>query len=330
MDCVSVCPEGALYFGWGKPALVTSPRRPETRTPPFWSWRRALEVVFVLATFTLFESYNGRTAAYIDRPDALRVLLGAGPALLVGWIFRGRARRAGEFTLREEALLAGLFLLSLFLFRGHGWVPFLCALGLSTVGAYLAFQGLRLLYRSDIRLQSLKLKANGRLHRSGAVYCCALALLLGSSAWMGVDQVQNAKEARAALRQDAEGRRGLRLRSSALYEEGLRAVREQRLEDAIRAFRTVLEARPDSAAVRGNLVSVLCASGRFEEGLAECERALQQSPDDAALHELAWRACERLADPAGARAHLEAAVRLAPEREDLAHALAAANSSVPP
>jgi ferredoxin len=330
MDCVSVCPEGALYFGWGKPALVTTSRRPETRTPPFWGWRRALEAVFVLATFALFDSYNGRTAAYIDRPEVLRVLLGAAPALLVGWIFRGRARRAGEFTLREEALLAGLFLLSLFLFRGHGWVPFLCALGLSTVGAYLAFQGLRLLYRSDIRLQSLKLKSHGRLQRSGALYCCALALLLGGSAWMGVDQVRNAEEARAALRQGAEGRRSLRQRASALYEEGLRAVREQRLEDALHAFRTVLEARPDFVAVRANLASVLCATGRFEEGLAECERALRQSPDDSTLHELAWRACDRLADPTGARAHLEAAVRLAPEREDLTRALAAAKSTGPP
>ncbi len=49
MDCVSVCPKDALYFGWGTPALFASPRVAEPARPrPGFGWRQEL---FLAAAF---------------------------------------------------------------------------------------------------------------------------------------------------------------------------------------------------------------------------------------------------------------------------------------
>ena len=52
-DCISVCPEDALYFGFGKPALFAKARRKLKKvTAPQFSWREELALLAIFG-FTL-------------------------------------------------------------------------------------------------------------------------------------------------------------------------------------------------------------------------------------------------------------------------------------
>jgi tetratricopeptide (TPR) repeat protein len=237
--------------------------------------------------------------------------------IAVALVFRGKARRHREYSLSEEALLGGAFLAAMLSFRGlHGWVPFLFALGLSAIAAYLLVQGLRLVRRSDLALQRITLKQGGRWTAAGVVTGALLAL--GAVGWAraALEQRVIAQDARArAAEQHAEEERFRRLAER--YNEGVQAVQEGRLEDAIAAFREVVEADPDAQEARENLAGMLCASGRLREGIAEYERALERKPDDAETHVLVARAYLELREPQAALRHLREAVRLAPDDRGL-------------
>jgi polyferredoxin/tetratricopeptide (TPR) repeat protein len=52
MDCISVCPKDALFFGFGKPALGAEPRRETTAVPAALTWpEEGVLLVTFLATF---------------------------------------------------------------------------------------------------------------------------------------------------------------------------------------------------------------------------------------------------------------------------------------
>ena len=62
LDCVSVCPNDALYLGWGRPAILARPRegreRPKRRWDLGWTEELAAAGVFV-ATFVVFRGLYG-------------------------------------------------------------------------------------------------------------------------------------------------------------------------------------------------------------------------------------------------------------------------------
>lgn len=111
LDCVSVCPDEAIRYGFTRPSW-------------FKSWKRA------------------------DRP-----------------------RVRYDLTLGEESIAGVVFLATLFIFRGlYHAVPFLMTLGLGGVLAYAGVVCLRLLRRTHVRFNNLRLKADGRLTRSGRIF----------------------------------------------------------------------------------------------------------------------------------------------------------------
>lgn len=61
MDCVSVCPNDALYVGFGAPAMLTKPRKePRTTSRPQYSWKEecVLGILFVAALFSFRGLYG--------------------------------------------------------------------------------------------------------------------------------------------------------------------------------------------------------------------------------------------------------------------------------
>jgi tetratricopeptide (TPR) repeat protein/ferredoxin len=327
LDCVSVCPKGALYVGWGKPALLLAAAERARGAPVGGGQaggrragpaRWALTLVFFAATLWVFHLHNGARGAYVNQPAwSLIALLTAG-CFLVALALRPRAHRPREYTLGEEALLGGAFLAAMLSFRGlHGWVPFLFALGLSACAAFLLVHARRALARSDLALQRVPLKRAGRWTGAGVAF--GLLALVGFAGWgrAAVEQgvlrrtvLQRIEEERAAHRaHEAERERVL-----ALYNDGVRAAQERRLSDAIAAFAAALEADPTMQEARENLAGMLCAVGRFAEGAAEYERALERKPDDPDTHARAAQAYAALGRLEPGITHLREAVRLAPDQ----------------
>ena len=128
LDCVSVCPKGALYFGFGRPSLFARPRREPRRRKP-------------------------------------------------------------AFPRSEELLLAGSFVVALFVFRGlYQAVPFLFSLGVSGVVSFVVLKGVQLATRPSVKLQNFTLKHGGRLLPAGRRFLAGLALLVAFWAHSGFVQ----------------------------------------------------------------------------------------------------------------------------------------------
>jgi len=118
LDCVSVCPNEAIRYGFTRPSWFTS-------------WKRA-----------------------------------------------GFPGTRYDLTLGEESIAGLVFLASLFIFRGlYHTVPFLMTLGIGCVLAYVAVLCFRLVRRTNVRFNNLRLKVDGDLTRSGRIFA-AIALVL--------------------------------------------------------------------------------------------------------------------------------------------------------
>ena len=85
---------------------------------------------------------------------------------------------------------------------------------------------------------------------------------------------------------------------------------------AIASFERALSLDPSNLDARENLAGMLCAVGRYAEGIAQYEIALAEHPD-ADTHVLMARAFTEMHDLAQAQSHLERALELAPDRADL-------------
>jgi tetratricopeptide (TPR) repeat protein/NAD-dependent dihydropyrimidine dehydrogenase PreA subunit len=306
LDCVSVCPNDALYVGFGAPAIVTKPRRPlDGATRGRWL-SLAVLLGFIVATLCVFMAYDGG----ID--GRLLAVLSAG-AFAVALLFRGKAKRAEDYALPEQLLLGALFLVAMLVFRGYrNAVPFLFALGLSSTLAYLAVQWMRLFYERDVSLQRHRFRIGGKLTTSGVAFA-ALMLPVG---WLWV----HAGIEQSAARVEAEAARGRSQRARQVFLRGLEAGTANRFAEAIDRFHQALELDPSLVEARVNLGGMLCASGRYAEGIAELERALAERPADVDTHVLLARAYLATDDAARARTTLEGALKLAPDHEG-AHAL---------
>ena len=142
MDCVSVCPKEALYFGFGRPALWAKPRTPARLSE--------------------------------DQARAARA--------------KAKADRAARYDLSrwEEWAVALLFLAFFLAYRGlANSVPMLMAVGIAGIAAFSTWKLWSLFSKPSVRLQSLQLKAKGRVRLPGYGFALFTLTVIVVGAWSG-------------------------------------------------------------------------------------------------------------------------------------------------
>ncbi len=307
LDCVSVCPTDALYVGWGAPALLTSRAKPAKQTPASGSRlaRASLSGIFMWAALTLLLFHTGELK--------LGFALTLAPiALIVAFLFAGKAQRPGSPSFGENLLLAGVFLVGLYAFRGYAMipgvaegVPLLLAIGLAALAAYFALIVARMLARSSVSLQSFEIWRERKLTRAGlgfAALVVPFALLLGD----GV---------RTQLETDiGRARQALELaRARAAYDRGVALAQTDDISGAIAAFEEAIRLQPEFLEALENLAGMYCASGQFDKGIEKYNAALLIRPGDADTHFMIGRALIAAGKAPAAEEHWKEAVHLRPD-----------------
>ncbi|MHC4108551.1 MAG: tetratricopeptide repeat protein [Planctomycetota bacterium] len=257
-------------------------------------------------------------------PSCLKDLdcVGACPeqALSFGWtrpslqrsLRPARRRLRYDFTLREDLLMAAIFLASLATFRGlYGIVPFLLSLAIGGILAYLAVLCLRLLSKENVRLNAFQLKLKGQVTQRGAAFVLLAALVWGFVIHSGLVRYH-----------DFQGRRALS-RATAIYHggddaEAVEAAAREALghfrfcdrwglltapghharvasaswavgdiDGAERSWRAAIEQTPEEQSSRLDLAASLLRRGRADLAvpvLREVTAAREQSEKDAARY----------------------------------------------
>lgn len=255
LDCVSVCPTNALYFGFGKPSIAK----------------------------------RGGAA----------------------W------KKKTSYSWAEEAVLGAVFLVMLFVFRGlYGMVPFLLALGIAGILAYLLLILAKTPFSRNLSLGKRALKRGGNLTNSGRVFVGVMALTLMGTAHSGAvqyhsfmskrlfDDTQELQEralhtqmelgekesrtvAKAIDHARFVGRYGLlKTPSNDLRLAWFHLLGGNDEEFEARALE-LLEERPDNALLLGDLARFFQSRGRTTEAVQAYENALELHPSPDGYNRLA-------------------------------------------
>jgi len=247
LDCVSVCPNDALYYGVGK--------------PPLFSTRRA----------------------------------------------SGRTMRKYPLSWAEEGILAVAFIAGYLTFRGlYGYVPFLMALGVAGVLAYLALLTFQLATRRNLSFKSWRFKVGGEIQSAGTGFLVVMALVLAF--WLHSGSVR-------LLIARADTSVGVVARwHQALYDHSLprpevsragRAALERSLESLERVERIGLVPTRGAASRMAAMQFIL---GHDRDAARLSRRAIQRGEPAVPMHQLLARIAAVAGNPAGAAAELERAI----------------------
>ncbi len=154
MDCVSVCPNDALYVGWGRPGLFA----------PMTSRKAAAD--------SPRRSKSAHASGILSAPDKS---------------FRKPLRYDGTWA--EELAMAAVFIATMLSLRGlYDQVPFLFSLGLSAITAFAALKAWQLITRENLTLHTIALKRAGRITRGGRGYAVCVLLWVAFVAHSGFVQ----------------------------------------------------------------------------------------------------------------------------------------------
>ena len=289
MDCVSVCPNDALYFGFGRPATGAKPKQPGKRIPYDFAWAEEISMlcVGVAALLALRGLY-----------DLFPLLFSVGLAGMTGFAavklarlaYHGNERlqnlslkRGGRVTRAGIgfAIVASTWLT--FVAHGgfvqyHGWQGrrLLASLPLgdeiwhqdAVAGAAVSGEQLATL---DLAIQHLQ---RARAWGLGAQYNVLRALVPAHLARNRVaDAERIARELVERFPNVIEAHHGL---GGVLRREGMSA-------DAESAYRQALALDPGHEGARTGLLNILAEDRRADDAVAVYEAAVEARPEDADL-----------------------------------------------
>ncbi len=281
LDCVSVCPKEALYFGFGRPEVLKGPARsaaPQRRYDLSWPQEIALAAIFLLA----FASLRG----VYDLVPMLMAGGAAGVVTFMAWTLWRMVRepnvslhrlqlRCGGKVGRAGAVFAGLTAAVLALTAHSGAVN-----ALESAAQYQE-------RRAKERLDMFGLKhAAGALDSAIALYTLASAIGEGG---IGLAGNAGCDLALARLHQargdDAQAEVMLRRAigrnpaNESLHLQLLAHLRrQQRDAEAIAAGGQALEENPRFARLRDELIRTLADSGRTGEAIEMARMGLAFEP----------------------------------------------------
>jgi tetratricopeptide (TPR) repeat protein/polyferredoxin len=288
-DCIRSCPNDALRFGLGPPALLKSKHRKSTplaaspRLP--WSEELILLAAFGVSLFAWRGLYGG-----------FPLLMTVGMSGIIAYLTLTGVR----LLKHRDVILTNLHLKSAGRLRPAGWVAGLTIIALAGVTAhasivqyhrYLGGYSFDRTAISDAVLQpgfdpQRQLSPEVRAQRDVALYhldACAhwswfeTADLTFRRSWLRL-LAGETPEAEALAREALS----LRPDWGYLHYHLGRVLKVQgRLDDALAEYRNALRADPDLATARAELGATLILAGHTAEARAHFEQALSQNPDDA-------------------------------------------------
>ncbi|MEO1718027.1 MAG: 4Fe-4S dicluster domain-containing protein, partial [Planctomycetota bacterium] len=95
-----------------------------------------------------------------------------------------RSPRRYDLNLREDAVIAGVAFLCFLGYRGmFNLVPMLMAVGMALVVAYLVWSAYRTLKLANVRIQSMQLKAGGRIRPAGVLVILTASVSVAAAGW---------------------------------------------------------------------------------------------------------------------------------------------------
>jgi ferredoxin/Flp pilus assembly protein TadD len=330
LDCVSVCPTGALSYGFARPPIWT--RAARRRYDFTWPEEIALALVCLAATL----AFRG---LYDIVPLLLAVGLGGLTALVSLKLWR--LIRDGDARLQNVILKSGGRI------RRGGWVFASLTLAWLAITAHCAlvqgarFWGRRCLEQAKLTAADLMAGAPGensapsaRREAAGARAYAALRTA-DRCGLLGVVEVKLGLAALEIRRHDLEAAETHLHEAVALEPETPRLylslyifyMQQNRLPKAARVLEAKLAATPPTADDHFRLAALYVATGHPEKAVAQYQASIALDPGRAKAHYNLGGLLRRLGRSGEAIDHLVAARRLAPDDaatiEELQRAIAA-------
>ncbi len=152
LDCVSVCPNDALRFGFAKPSVIKG--KPGSR-------------------LRFFQKKG--TKSRDPKGDQV-----------------GTSRHKPDFSWGYEIFLTLVFLASFLAWRGaYGIVPLLMAAGVAACVTYIAHMLVQMALKKNLRLHNFQLRLKGALKPAGVVFGLLALLTIATTAQAGFTRVQS-------------------------------------------------------------------------------------------------------------------------------------------
>jgi len=321
MDCVSVCPQGALSFGFGKPTAGAKPRAEPRPAGPAFSHLEELLLVGLFAA-----GYFSVRGLWVMTTEAIPFLF----ALGIAGVLCGLYLPAVRLATRADVSLQNLKLKRNGRLTGAGRVLLLALTPLTLLWAHTAV----VRYQESAaqsRFEALQPWTHGWFSPARAPtdpdFDAQVAELAGHSDWLerwalvegGLNLQRRmwtsvwSGDLRAANRLAILAHRAAPGDVQLTIVRGELALAEGDAQTAAHMFVAAFEVRPTDLALVGKLVPVLIETGRRPEAMAVIDIALQHHPLNADLLVTKASVSMILGQVETAEAALRAAIVAAPD-----------------